>query len=281
MQDGMFCQWLEGSKEVVDAIYHRIKSDSRHEAVMCLYRGEVQASMLDSWCMGIRSLSMSTNDAFVRACELRRGVEGHAYSSPHAAWIGFAGLQGRVHGLGLDSSVPDHPTRRGVKSRTRSICVISHRSALSSQLLVDANRACGTQIVIGRWGGEADSDSDLQSAEAVVNLGGEPVRMLCTSFRSLRVGILREKVMRASEIVLALPQDDMNELESQLTLLAQTLASSRGARLVSVLAPTWNVVTTAHAMHLLKINQFAGQTHEINLFDRGCWTDFANAVGHE
>lgn len=279
LQDGMFCHWLEGCQDVVEAVYNQIKRDPRHEAVMCIFRGEVRASMLDNWCMGFRSLSMSHEDAFARACEIRRGVEKRAYLSPHAAWLGFAGLRGSERPRGSESTAFVDRIRRVDQSHTRSISVISLRSALSSQLLADANRSENVKIMVGRWGAERDADSDLQSAEALVSIGGEQVRMLCASFRSLRVGILREMLIRSHEIIVALPEDDMNKLEEQLALLTDALASNNGVRLVSVLAPTWNAVSTAHALHLLKINHFAGQTHEIDLFERGCWADFVNAVG--
>ncbi len=277
LQDGVFCQWLEGSREVVEAMYQRIKRDTRHEAVMCIYRGEVRASALDSWCMGTRSLAMTPSEAFDRACAIRRELDIRPFDSPYAAWMGFAGLLACALQPSADAESVER-LRGSDRSTTRSICAISHRSALSGQLLVDANQYAGVRILLSRWGGEGDTDSDLQSAEAAVQIDDTPVRLLCTSFRSLRVGIIREKILRAHELIVVLPRDDLALLELHVQQLRQLTALTNGVRLVSVIAPTWDESTREHASHLLKINQFAGQVFELDAYERGSWRAFANLL---
>ncbi|SDG48723.1 PAS domain S-box protein [Roseospirillum parvum] len=52
--DSFILQYLEGSPEQVDAVFERIRSDPRHDAVEVLDRGETASRMFADWSMKVR-----------------------------------------------------------------------------------------------------------------------------------------------------------------------------------------------------------------------------------
>lgn len=49
---GNFLQMLEGEKEVVKALFQKIKKDSRHKDIVTIMEGETEKRTFESWSMG-------------------------------------------------------------------------------------------------------------------------------------------------------------------------------------------------------------------------------------
>lgn len=50
--NGNIIQALEGEKDVVQSLFHKIKHDARHTQVIPLFQGTVNARSFDKWAMG-------------------------------------------------------------------------------------------------------------------------------------------------------------------------------------------------------------------------------------
>jgi hypothetical protein len=56
-RDGAFMQALEGPKDEVLELFGRIEKDERHECVIVLYQGPIEARHFPDWSMGFKSPS--------------------------------------------------------------------------------------------------------------------------------------------------------------------------------------------------------------------------------
>ncbi len=268
-QDGLFCQWLEGPEAAVEAAFARIKRDKRHAGVTIVFRGETRRE-LQGWSMGLRSLFMSTKDAFERVVHIRSEIDTHAIASPMDAWALFAGLP---------DTLAFRPNDATAAMKSPGYLIISKRSALAAQVLSDAAKIAAAKVVVGRWGGDPHTDCDLQAAESVLNLNGQHAVVLCSSDRALlQVGVIRAKARRATHICLALRSDDPSELDSLLDALG-TLHSSgpMAPRRVIVTAASWGKDSAEHARHLLKVHDQVGDVVELNLHAPNCSVHFEEA----
>ena len=57
-KDGSFFQYLEGEREVVEALFERIKRDKRHYAVRLLLSNPINERVFNNWQMGFYEPSM-------------------------------------------------------------------------------------------------------------------------------------------------------------------------------------------------------------------------------
>jgi hypothetical protein len=55
-RDGFFMQALEGEEETVDALFDRIRQDSRHRDVLLVYKEPIQARSFPDWSMGFNKM---------------------------------------------------------------------------------------------------------------------------------------------------------------------------------------------------------------------------------
>ena len=55
--DGYFIQVLEGNRSVIETLYNRIKSDSRHRSVKIMWDGAIEQRQFEDWVMGFRNAS--------------------------------------------------------------------------------------------------------------------------------------------------------------------------------------------------------------------------------
>lgn len=55
--DGCFIQVLEGEQQVIEALFHKIEKDERHDRTVVLYRGEADERLFAEWTMGFRHAS--------------------------------------------------------------------------------------------------------------------------------------------------------------------------------------------------------------------------------
>ncbi len=59
-RDGFFMQALEGEEETVDALFARIRQDTRHREVLLVYKETIKARSFPDWSMGFNK--MGTQD---------------------------------------------------------------------------------------------------------------------------------------------------------------------------------------------------------------------------
>lgn len=59
-RDGFFMQALEGQHETVDALFERIRQDTRHRDVLCIYRDPIIARSFPDWTMGFNKVDDET-----------------------------------------------------------------------------------------------------------------------------------------------------------------------------------------------------------------------------
>lgn len=55
-KDGNFMQVIEGEREQVNALHHKIKGDPRHRSVVTLLDGPIATRQFPEWSMGFRDL---------------------------------------------------------------------------------------------------------------------------------------------------------------------------------------------------------------------------------
>ena len=55
-RDGFFMQALEGEEETVEALFDRIRQDSRHRDVLLVYKEPIQARSFPDWSMGFNKM---------------------------------------------------------------------------------------------------------------------------------------------------------------------------------------------------------------------------------
>lgn len=61
--EGSFIQVLEGPQNAVEATFHRIEQDPRHQGVIELLHGEIPARRFPQWSMGFKtSLDLTDED---------------------------------------------------------------------------------------------------------------------------------------------------------------------------------------------------------------------------
>ena len=58
-RDGFFIQALEGLEDAIDALFDRIKQDTRHCTVLQLYKQPITERRFSQWSMGFESPSIS------------------------------------------------------------------------------------------------------------------------------------------------------------------------------------------------------------------------------
>jgi len=76
--DGSFIQVLEGTEEAVEEIYARIREDDRHEQLLILQRGPIEARRFDGWAMGFATPNAATERLEGFTSYLRTGQITHA-----------------------------------------------------------------------------------------------------------------------------------------------------------------------------------------------------------
>ncbi len=83
---GTFLQTLEGDAEVVDALYARIKADSRHQRVNCIHRKEIEERDFPNWKMGYRNLSNVPIDSLSGFSDFMQSQESDQYLIENASF---------------------------------------------------------------------------------------------------------------------------------------------------------------------------------------------------
>lgn len=66
LSNGIFLQCLEGERSVVNALYHRILADRRHNGTEILAYDEVVKRMFTGWSMGLIGTSKENTEMFLR-----------------------------------------------------------------------------------------------------------------------------------------------------------------------------------------------------------------------
>lgn len=69
LANGIFLQQLEGDRQAVNQIYHRILRDARHSEPAILNFGEIAVRRFSNWSMGLLS---ATPDNQALLCAIRR-----------------------------------------------------------------------------------------------------------------------------------------------------------------------------------------------------------------
>lgn len=98
LNNGIFLQQLEGDREAVNALYHRILLDRRHREPAILDFGEIQSRRFTRWSMGLLSSVQENRDLFLK-------YSPSATFDPYAMGIGslrafFEEVLGNVRWLG-------------------------------------------------------------------------------------------------------------------------------------------------------------------------------------
>jgi hypothetical protein len=270
-QDGMFCQWLQGSQIAVEACFVRIKRDPRHAAMMVLFSGNTSVAMLDPWCMGLRSLYMAQGAAFKRAQRLRVDAKNAADTDPFGAWIKFTGslVCDPAYPVLDANGQPSDPG--GFNTAERMVCLVATRSAIGAGLLADATREEHLRLVLTRWAAADDADCDLQVVVASLLVDKQRTNVIAVSARSLRVGIVREVVRRAQHWVLLLRDDDMAELDQLLDNITDNTPADLRPPRITVAAPAWRKETQDHAVQLLTARGWQANIITLRHGERGSW----------
>ena len=66
LNNGIFLQQLEGDREIVNALYHRILLDSRHRDPAILDFSEIHARRFGVWSMGLLSSTEDNRNLFLK-----------------------------------------------------------------------------------------------------------------------------------------------------------------------------------------------------------------------
>lgn len=66
LSDGIFLQILEGDREMVNRVYHRILADSRHKDPAILDYREVTARSFSEWSMGLITRTEDNKQLFLK-----------------------------------------------------------------------------------------------------------------------------------------------------------------------------------------------------------------------
>ena len=279
LQDGMFCQWLQGEQAAVEACFARIKRDSRHMAIMVLFAGPASACMLDHWGMGMRSMYLAHGAAFKRAQRLRLGAKAAAYATPLIAWLKLNGALVHEALPPPDRQVPELSDPLNNNSLARLVCLIAVRSGVGAAVLSDAAKDENLRLAVTRWGAADDGDCDLQVAAASLTLKGRRANMLAVSGRSLRVGIVREVVRSAAHWVLLLREDDVGELDQLIDDLCNNMPPGHACARVTVIAPNWRAETKTHAQTVLHCAGWQAELVSFKYSARSSWQALAQHLG--
>lgn len=262
MQDGMFCQWIQGDIQGVESVLVHIRADARHSELMILFRGLAAPCLFDTWCMGIRSLYMAQGDAFQRAELLHFRAREKPYPNPYEAWMAFAGIT---------STSPSGNVGE-------PITLLGQRSSSGAQLILAEAKRRQADVAITRWAASADRDCDLQTVGGVLPLGSSSAYVASISTRCLRVGAVREAVRNRKRWVILLPNDDMGELDHLLASVDWYLPSSFVPQSVTIIAPNWAEESRSLAQRMLASRAWQGQTHALDVNKRGAWTKLGELV---
>jgi hypothetical protein len=272
LQDGMFCQWLQGEEANVLATLERIQRDPRHEALMVLFHGNAPTSMLDVWCMGMRSLYMAQGEAFQRAQRLRFQAAESAFSGPLDAWLDFAGVTHPELAIRLAADVD---VSKGV---SRPVCLLGLRSALGGQVLLDAVKGERGCLGVVRWAAAADLDCDLQTVGGMLPFAGAPAHVSSVSARSLRVGAVREVMRHRKRWAILLSQDDVGELDHLISAVERNAPPGFVPDHTAVIARTWEGDSARHAQQMLDARGWAGYVHTLDVMKRGAWKKLGEMI---
>jgi len=66
LHDGIFLQLLEGDRQAVNVLYHRILIDPRHKEPAVLDFGEISARRFTRWSMGLLTATDENRELFLR-----------------------------------------------------------------------------------------------------------------------------------------------------------------------------------------------------------------------
>jgi Sensors of blue-light using FAD len=272
MQDGMFCQWLQGDVAEVEQVVARIKRDERHDGFMTLYRGVAPASLLDPWSMGLRSLYMGQGDAFERAQRLRFQAQDQPYTSPYDAWMAFTGV------TNLRRTVDGRAAPIKEAELGEPITLVGSSSRIGTDMLVDAAKGERTALGVTRWGSVLDRDCDLQTVGGLMQVGQQTTYVASVSAKALRVGAVREAVQHRGRWVLSLADDDPARAHQLLEDLEAHTPEGHAPKSVAVVAPKWSHATREHVRHLLQMRAWPGEVHALDLRKHGSWRAMGELV---
>ena len=76
-RDGTFMQLLEGTREVIETRFRKIKADERHYAVVTLFEGPITERYFPTWSMDYRNL----RDPEVRKLQALKDFDTEAFNS--------------------------------------------------------------------------------------------------------------------------------------------------------------------------------------------------------
>lgn len=98
-KDGNFLQVLEGEKDVVEALYNKVRKDPRHQAVMTIFVRKIEKRSFADWKMGFVNLdTLDPNDMPEGYSDfLRQPIDVDAFSAdPSYASIFLEGFRDLV-----------------------------------------------------------------------------------------------------------------------------------------------------------------------------------------
>ncbi len=272
LQDGLFCQWLQGEEAAVESTLARIKRDPRHTALMTIYRGPAPLSMLDAWSMGLRNLYVGKGNAFARAQLLRYQASEAGYTKPRDAWTDFTGVTNQP------KTLDGQPTAALSERLGEPITILGLRSRQGAQMLMSAAEGGESGLGVSRWASVLDANCDLQAVGGVLPLGKQPAYLAALSVRALRVAAVREAVRNRKRVVITLSHGDSAELNYILSSLEDNTPHDFAPTSLTVLAPEWTKAAAEHARHLLSLRDWPGDVHALDMSKRQAWRHLGEPI---
>jgi hypothetical protein len=97
LTNGIFLQQLEGDRQLVNALYHRILRDSRHAEPAILDFSEIVSRSFGNWSMGLIASTQENRDLFLKYSS---AAEFNPYAmSPGSLRAFFSDVMGNVRWL--------------------------------------------------------------------------------------------------------------------------------------------------------------------------------------